>query len=243
MSPAKALYVDNGGFATKIDDYEKGYFDPEDTAKIPVNNRWDRNAKDVEKTHPKGHVIFGHFPRRADEPAYEDGGDWKAEAFVFLTSYTKQTLEELGFNVLFQKMDSSVTTGFLAGGGFKAYALQNDALGCRIEDQCRVSIKFSQAHFAKAFRTSRSTYQNAPDDHRVMKASMDNFIHFQANASSTFDQRTFYQTLSKNMPEGMFIYLNASPYAYVQINAKEVVGYPYLLNQGKVLMFELPPKQ
>lgn len=253
LSKANQIYRDYGGMVLKDQsDYDFGYFANWETTKKPHNGSWNRNGKRLRRTNENDlHLIFGHFDRRPDETKLEGTtNDLRAsevlESQVFLENAAEQTLKKLGFTIIGKKLDSSFVTAFFSKATrYKTYLIVNEEKGCSSEliRGCALLVGINGARIGDGeIHYGGMTYGLSDNRHRRMNTQQGNFIAFVSEQQTTFDQREFYRALSEELPETIYLYLNASPNAHVRINENEVVAYPYLMNKGKVIKFELPPE-
>lgn len=239
LSKANEIYRDYGGVVQKHPDYEAGYFEDWEIATIKKGDI-KRNGKRIGRTIDDHHAIFGHFDRREKE--FENGSVAKIaylELFNLLDVSLKETIESLGFefvNHLFQKFPFALIH-------VATYQVLNEDKGCRLEDECIVVIKSSVAHIGTGIPGYKGRVSGGSNtNHRVIDSLHGTFISFTSKEDSTFDQREFYKTFSEKLPSNIYVYLNAVEEANVQVSPGKIVAYPYLLNQGKVIKFEIEPE-
>ncbi len=253
LSRANQIYRDYGGMVLKDQsDYDFGYFSDWETTKKPDNGSWNRNGKRLRRTNENDfHIVFGHFERRPDETVIEgtinnERGSELLESQKFLVDATEKTLEKLGFTIIGQELNTSLLAAITKTTRYKVYLVVNEEKGCSYETikSCAVFVGINGARIGDGeIHYGGMTYGFSNSKHRRMGTQQGNIIAFVSEEQTTFDQREFYQALSEELPETIYLYLNASPNAHVRINEKEVVAYPYLMNKGKVIKFELPPEK
>lgn len=244
-SSAGQVWDDYGGVVqTTVKDYDHGMFNGQETTKHPLLiNGWQRPRFTYLRVEPTGHLIFGHFDRKPDEPIYESNSEHieisRNAVRELIETATLNTLDQLGFSIRYSKDNIPIP---MAGvDRLKAYAIESEDHDCPISAECGVLIRYSTA-WPGTGEPGWKGHMNggANSSHRVIDVDRDVFVAFTQTKPTDFDQRIFYTELSKQLPETIYLFLNANEYAYVQVDRDEVVSYPFILNQGNVMTFERP---
>ncbi|MFC6674297.1 hypothetical protein [Marinobacterium aestuariivivens] len=106
----------------------------------------------------------------------------------------------------------------------------------KAEDLCRVRAKIFEPHTAAS-----PAFITGTEEHRYIFSSGHGRKYQRLNLlisdDSTVPQDKLYATISKHLPEWTYLYLAPGK---VAMEDGEVIGFPYILNEGEAKLFVIP---